>query len=355
MTDRPPWNKGFRRWKSLRRRNLAASVTGFAHLRTLASTASRCQSASHCGLDQTPVRSPVTDRFKTGSPARPRFAREVHTPMPDRHRDPSRLPDRRRSARARRRAAGNPRVVAGAAGLDRRVRWVHVTELTDVREILRGGELLLSTAIAWPDDRESLARYVADLAGLGAAGLVVELGRRYPQAPPKPLLLAAEKHRLPVITLGRDTRFVTITEAVHARIIDAQLAELRASEEVHQTFTELAVEGAEPGEVVGRSQDGRAPGGAGEPRAPGTRLRRDRRPTRRCSTAGRAARARCVRHPHRVRRALGLADDRGGRARAGLGPAGRGLRRRPGSRADPAGDAGRARRRDPRAEPADAA
>jgi len=145
---------------------------------------------------------------------------------------------------------GNPRVVAGAAGLDRRVRWVHVTELTDVREILRGGELVLSTAIAWPDEREALARFVADLAGLGAAGLVVELGRRYPEAPPKPLLLAAEKHRLPVITLGRDTRFVTITEAVHARIIDTQLAELRASEEVHQTFTELAVEGAEPGEVV---------------------------------------------------------------------------------------------------------
>lgn len=145
---------------------------------------------------------------------------------------------------------GNPRVVAGAAGLDRRVRWVHVTELTDVREILRGGELVLSTAIAWPDDREALARFVGELAALGAAGLVVELGRRYPEALPKPLLLAAEKHRLPVITLGRDTRFITITEAVHARIIDTQLAELRASEEVHQTFTELAVEGAEPGEVV---------------------------------------------------------------------------------------------------------
>jgi purine catabolism regulator len=145
---------------------------------------------------------------------------------------------------------GNPRVVAGAAGLDRRVRWVHVTELIDVREILRGGELVLSTAIAWPDDREALTRFVADLADLGAAGLVVELGRRFPEAPPKTLLLAAEKHSLPVITLGRDTRFVTITEAVHARIIDTQLAELRASEEVHQTFTELAVEGAEPGEVV---------------------------------------------------------------------------------------------------------
>jgi purine catabolism regulator len=145
---------------------------------------------------------------------------------------------------------GGPRVVAGAAGLDRVVRWVHVTELIDVGSILRGGELVLSTAIAWPEDRERLADFVADLAKLGAAGLVVELGRRYSDVLPKPLLLAAERHQLPVITLALDTRFVTITEAVHGLIIDAQLAELRASDEVHQTFTELAVEGASPDEVV---------------------------------------------------------------------------------------------------------
>ena len=145
---------------------------------------------------------------------------------------------------------GGPRVVAGAAGLDRVVRWVHVTELVDVGSILRGGELVLSTAIAWPEDRERLADFVADLAKLGAAGLVVELGRRYADVLPNSLLLAAEKHHLPVITLALDTRFVTITEAVHGLIIDAQLAELRASDEVHQTFTELAVEGASPDEVV---------------------------------------------------------------------------------------------------------
>lgn len=145
---------------------------------------------------------------------------------------------------------GSPRVVAGAAGLDRTVRWVHVTELTDVGSILRGGELVLSTAIAWPDDRDALTAFVADLAELGAAGLVVELGRRYADTLPKALLAAAERHQLPIITLALDTRFVAITEAVHGLIIDGQLAELRASDEVHQTFTELAVEGASPDEVV---------------------------------------------------------------------------------------------------------
>jgi PucR family transcriptional regulator, purine catabolism regulatory protein len=145
---------------------------------------------------------------------------------------------------------GNPRVVAGEAGLGRSVRWVHVTELTDVAEILRGGELVLSTGIAWPDDRDALARFVRDLVELGAAGLMVELGRRFPEKLPKALLGEAERFRLPVVTLGRDTRFVGITEAVHGLIIDAQLAELRASEEVHQTFNELAVEGATPAEIV---------------------------------------------------------------------------------------------------------
>ena len=44
-----------------------------------------------------------------------------------------------------------------------------------------------------------------------------------------------------------------ITEAVHALIVDAQLAELRATEEIHQRFTELSVEGAEPAEVVAQA------------------------------------------------------------------------------------------------------
>ena len=44
--------------------------------------------------------------------------------------------------------------------------------------------------------------------------------------------------------------FRSITEAVHALIVDAQLTELRATEEIHQRFTALSVEGAEPAEVL---------------------------------------------------------------------------------------------------------
>jgi PucR family transcriptional regulator, purine catabolism regulatory protein len=148
---------------------------------------------------------------------------------------------------------GSPRVVAGDAALDRPVRWVHVAEVPDIAHLLRGGELVLSTGIGLPADDAGLRRFVGDLAEVGACGLVLELGRRYATCVPKSMVAAAEKRGLPLVELHRATPFVPITEAVHALIIDAQLAELRATEEIHQRFTELSVEGAEPAEVVAQA------------------------------------------------------------------------------------------------------
>ncbi|MGW4524663.1 PucR family transcriptional regulator [Amycolatopsis sp. NPDC004378] len=146
---------------------------------------------------------------------------------------------------------GRPHVVAGTAGLDAPVRWAHVAEVADIAHLLRGGELVLTTGVALPDDGPALARYVADLAGVGAAGLVIELVRHWNDKLPAALVEAAEKHGLPLVTLSRETRYVSVTEAVNGQIVDAQVAELRAAERVHETFTALTVAGAEPGVVLG--------------------------------------------------------------------------------------------------------
>ncbi|MER5641560.1 PucR family transcriptional regulator ligand-binding domain-containing protein [Kitasatospora sp. NPDC002227] len=145
---------------------------------------------------------------------------------------------------------GLPQVVAGAAHLERPVRWVHVSELPDVAGVLQGGELVLTTGIALPEDRDGLARYVRELDEVGVAGLVIEFGRRYFDSLPRALVHAAEQRGLPLIVLRRELRFVAVTEAVHALVVNAQLEQLRTSEAVHQVFNELAVEGAEPAEVV---------------------------------------------------------------------------------------------------------
>ncbi|WP_231921437.1 PucR family transcriptional regulator [Micromonospora auratinigra] len=145
---------------------------------------------------------------------------------------------------------GAPRLVAGDAGLDRRVRWVHVAEVPDIATLLGGGELVLTTGIGLPADDAGLRAFIGDLADVGVSGLVVELGRRYVSGVPRVMAAAAERRGLPLVELRRATPFVRITEAVHALIVDAQLTELRATEEIHQRFTDLSVEGAEPAEVV---------------------------------------------------------------------------------------------------------
>jgi PucR family transcriptional regulator, purine catabolism regulatory protein len=124
---------------------------------------------------------------------------------------------------------GSPAVVAGAARLDTPVRWVHAVELTDIRRLLRGGELVLSTGIALPDSAAGLSDYVGSLADIGVAGLAVELGRRYTSALPAALVAAAEARSLPLVELRREVAFIEITEAVHAQIIDELLVSRAAA------------------------------------------------------------------------------------------------------------------------------
>ncbi len=145
---------------------------------------------------------------------------------------------------------GHAAVVAGAGGLERRVRWVHVAEVADIAPLLRGGELVLTTGIALPDDPGALTGYVTELAAAGVVGVVVELVRHWSRELPGALVAAAERHALPLVTLSRETRFVAVTEAVVGLIVEAQVAELRAAERVHETFTALTVAGAEPAEVL---------------------------------------------------------------------------------------------------------
>ncbi|MET8094418.1 PucR family transcriptional regulator ligand-binding domain-containing protein [Micromonospora sp. NPDC005220] len=145
---------------------------------------------------------------------------------------------------------GAPRVVAGDEGLDRPVRWVHVAEVPDIATLLGGGELVLTTGIGLPGDDAGLRAFIGDLADVGVSGLVVELGRRYVSGVPRVMAAAAERRGLPLVELRRATPFVRITEAVHALIVDAQLTELRATEEIHQRFNDLSVEGADTAEVI---------------------------------------------------------------------------------------------------------
>jgi purine catabolism regulator len=146
------------------------------------------------------------------------------------------------------RAAG-PEVRAGVEGLDREVRWVHSAELADIAPLLRGGDLLLSTGIALPDTASELRDFATSLHRIGAAGLMIELGRRWSSMPDS-LVRTCRDLGLPLVELTREVRFAAIAQAVGERIVDEQVEELRQAQRVHDLFTELSIAEAGPEQVL---------------------------------------------------------------------------------------------------------
>lgn len=148
--------------------------------------------------------------------------------------------------------AGAPEVVSDTPddALDKRVRWVHVSEVADLSNLLEGGELVMTTGLALTDERHR-DDYFTGLAAAGAVGVIVELGT-YVQEVPRSALRGCT---MPVILLHREVRFVEVTEAVHRRIVNEQYAEVEYARRVHETFTHLSMRRAGLDEIVDVAAD----------------------------------------------------------------------------------------------------
>ncbi|NUP22456.1 MAG: PucR family transcriptional regulator [Streptomyces sp.] len=139
--------------------------------------------------------------------------------------------------------AGEPEVVAGAAQLDRAVRWVHVAEAADVGVMLTGGEMVLTTGVLLAGDEGAQAEYIQSLHRAEAAAVVLGLGRAFP-APPDVMRRAAERCGLPMVVLHRPFPFAELTEEVQSRLVRRKFAAVSLSEAVRTSLTGLITAGA---------------------------------------------------------------------------------------------------------------
>lgn len=139
--------------------------------------------------------------------------------------------------------AGEPEVVAGAAQLDRAVRWVHVAEAPDVGVMLTGGEMVLTTGVLLAGDEGAQAEYIQSLHRAEAAAVVLGLGRAFP-APPDVMRRAAERCGLPMVVLHRPFPFAELTEEVQSRLVRRKFAAVSLSEAVRTSLTGLITAGA---------------------------------------------------------------------------------------------------------------
>lgn len=110
------------------------------------------------------------------------------------------------------------KIVAGLSGLSRTVRWVHILEVTDIRTLIHGGELVLTTGTAFQMNESVFLDYVTQLVNAQAAGLCVELGSF--KTIPDSILELAERNQFPIIVFPFQVRFVDITEDVHRYLLN---------------------------------------------------------------------------------------------------------------------------------------
>ena len=142
-------------------------------------------------------------------------------------------------------AAAEPLVLAGRDGLDAPVSWVHTSEVLNVAELLRGGELLLVGGIALAQaDEPERRRYLRALAERGIAGIAVETGGRLGSVPAE-MVDEAQRLGLPLVELRRVVRFVEVSQAINGQLVNESVRRLQLADGVSHTLAEALVSGAD--------------------------------------------------------------------------------------------------------------
>src|SRR4051812_36371271 len=140
-----------------------------------------------------------------------------------------------------------PELITGRVECE--LRWSHVIEMRDPDDLLKGGELVLTTGLGAGDDPAHQATWTASLIDQGMAALAVELGSSW-RAVPAAVVDACARAGVPVVAFHRAVRFIEITEAVHSAVLHAQFDLLRRGEEIHRRFTELILQGRGAPEIL---------------------------------------------------------------------------------------------------------
>ncbi|WP_017906772.1 PucR family transcriptional regulator [Pseudomonas asplenii] len=119
------------------------------------------------------------------------------------------------------------RVRAGAAHLQRSVRWSYVAENEGIAEWVMGGELVFVTGINHSREEGNLLSLVEDGVAVGIAGLVILTGEAFIQRIPQAVIARAEQLGLPLIEQPYLLKMVVVTHAIGTAL--AHMAQTRRS------------------------------------------------------------------------------------------------------------------------------
>jgi PucR family transcriptional regulator, purine catabolism regulatory protein len=143
------------------------------------------------------------------------------------------------------------RLLAGAEGLQRRVTWAHVSELSDPTPWLLGGELVMTTGLAVPKRSADQATYLRRLDDAGVAALALSQGLFVPPLT-QAFLQAANECRMPVLEVPLPVPFIAISQEVAAALQSDTHRRLTAQLHVFGALRTLASEDVSVSELFDR-------------------------------------------------------------------------------------------------------
>lgn len=141
-------------------------------------------------------------------------------------------------------------VCGGAAGLDRQVSGVNLTDTPDYARWLAQGELLITTGFAIADDPQAVDALLPTAMEKGLSGVGIKPGRYLPKPLSAELTEAADRLELPLLLLPDDVRFAELADTV-----SREIARRRIPAEQERQMALLLhhlVSGAPPSEAMER-------------------------------------------------------------------------------------------------------
>ncbi|GGW78860.1 PucR family transcriptional regulator [Streptomyces lomondensis] len=134
------------------------------------------------------------------------------------------------------------RRIAGPAGPDTVVHWVHTSEMADPYPYLLGGELLLTAGVHIPEAAGTgtyFDDYVSRIVAAGGAALGFGVAPVHDTVP-RALVEACDRRGLPLLEVPPQTTFSGVARAVWQLMAQARLAELRRVTEAQQSLAAAA-------------------------------------------------------------------------------------------------------------------
>lgn len=146
------------------------------------------------------------------------------------------------------------KIIAGVSGINRRVTTVSVMDAPDIHEWLKGGEFLITTGYIMRDNPLEIMDLLANINNAGAAALGIKLDR-FIKKLPEAVIQKSDELGIPLIHIPNKYAFTDIINPVLSRIVNNQARLLELSENIHNSFTRMVIEGSDPQQIIATLSD----------------------------------------------------------------------------------------------------